>query len=40
MRVTVTETSATSYTFDMKASMDGGGTWMPVMEGKSTKKTS
>lgn len=36
-RVTVTETSATSYTFEMKASMDGGATWTPIMEGKSTK---
>jgi hypothetical protein len=36
-KVTVTETSATSYTFDMKASMDGGATWTQVMSGKSTK---
>jgi hypothetical protein len=36
-KVTVTETSATSYTLDMKASMDGGATWTPIMSGKSTK---
>ncbi|MGH9323356.1 MAG: DUF1579 family protein [Vicinamibacteria bacterium] len=37
--VTVTVTSPTSYTFEMKASTDGGATWTPVMEGKSTKAT-
>jgi hypothetical protein len=36
-RVTVTETSPTSYTFDMKASTDGGANWTQVMSGKSTK---
>lgn len=36
-RVTVTETSPTSYTFDMKMSTDGGANWTPVMSGKSTK---
>jgi len=38
-RVTITETSPTSYTFDMETSTDGS-TWTPVMEGKSTKSTS
>jgi Protein of unknown function (DUF1579) len=35
--VTVTELSQTATTFDMKASMDGGQTWIPGVEGKSTK---
>ena len=35
-RVTITETSSTSYTFEMETSTDGS-TWMPVMEGKSAK---
>jgi hypothetical protein len=35
--VTVTLTSPTSQTFDMKMSMDGGKTWSPGMSGKSTK---
>lgn len=38
--VTVTEVSPTATTFEMKASMDGGKTWAPVMEGKSTKVSS
>ena len=35
--VTVTLTSPTSQTFDLKMSTDGGKTWMPGMSGKSTK---
>ena len=35
--VTVTLTSPTSQTFELKMSTDGGKTWMPGMSGKSTK---
>jgi Protein of unknown function (DUF1579) len=35
--VTVTLTSPTSQTFEMKMSTDGGKTWVPAMSGKSTK---
>ena len=35
--VTITLTSPTSQTFDLKMSTDGGKTWMPGMSGKSTK---
>jgi hypothetical protein len=35
--VTVTVTSATSQTFELKMSTDGGKTWIPSMSGKSTK---
>jgi len=35
--VTVTLTSPTSQTFDMKMSTDGGKTWVPGVSGKSTK---
>jgi len=38
-RVTITETSPTSYSFEMETSTDGT-TWTPVMEGKSTKSAS
>jgi hypothetical protein len=35
--VTVTLTSPTSQTFELKMSTDGGKTWIPSMSGKSTK---
>jgi hypothetical protein len=35
--VTVTLTSPTSQTFEMKMSTDGGKTWIPSVSGKSTK---
>src|SRR3990172_1309228 len=35
--VTITLTSPTSQTFEMKMSTDGGKTWTPAMSGKSTK---
>ncbi len=35
--VTITVTSPTSRTFEMKMSMDGGKTWAPGVSGKSTK---
>jgi len=35
--VTITLTSPTSQTFEMKMSTDGGKTWMPGVSGKSTK---
>jgi hypothetical protein len=38
--VTITEVSPTATTLEMKASMDGGKTWAPVMQGKSTKTSS
>jgi len=38
-RVTITETSPTSYTFDMQSSTDGK-TWTPVVSGTATKSGS
>ena len=38
--VTVTLTTPTTQTFELKMSMDGGKTWAPVMTAKSTKVTS
>lgn len=37
--VTVTLTSPTSQTFEMKMSTDGGKSWVPAMSGKSTKSS-
>ena len=38
-RVIITETSSTTYTFEMEVSTDGS-TWTPVIEGTSTKSSS
>ena len=38
-RVIITETSSTTYTFELEISTDGS-TWTPVIEGTSTKSTS
>ena len=38
--VTVTVTSPTSQTFEMKMSTDGGKTWLPAVSGKSTRISS
>ncbi|HJS73363.1 MAG TPA: DUF1579 family protein [Vicinamibacteria bacterium] len=39
-KVTVTLTTPTTQTFEMKMSTDGGKTWVPAMSAKSTKTTS
>jgi hypothetical protein len=39
-KVTVTVTTPTTQSFEMKMSMDGGKTWLPAVSGKSTKSTS
>ncbi len=40
IRVTITETSPTSYTFKLEMSTDDGTNWMTSVEGTSTKATS